>query len=93
MSDLTEGNSPEAFLAQVTMVDKVECFVPKITIEGEMERKRGSDAKKSLFYFDKAVELNDYDETALVARSRWVNSLGMIFKNFMDQFQVQLFTW
>ena len=70
MSDLTEGNNPEAFLAQVTLVGKVICFVTKIVIEGEMERKRGSDAKKSLFYFDKAVELNDYDETALVARSR-----------------------
>ena len=35
-----------------------------------MEMARGSDGKKSLFYFDKAVELNDYDETAFVARSR-----------------------
>ena len=70
MSDLTEGNNPEAFLAQVTLVGKVKCFVTKIVIKGEVERKRGSDAKKSLFYFDKAVELNDCDETALVARSR-----------------------
>lgn len=39
-------------------------------IQGEMEMKRGSDGRKSLYYLDKAVEFNDYDETALVARSR-----------------------
>jgi hypothetical protein len=38
--------------------------------QGELEMKKGSDGKKSLFYLDKAVELNDYDETAFVARSR-----------------------
>ena len=41
-------------------------------MKGEIEMKRGADGKKSLFYFDKAVELNDYDETALVARSRYM---------------------
>jgi hypothetical protein len=38
-----------------------------------MERKRGSDAKKSLFNYAKTVQLNDYDETVLVARSRCIN--------------------
>ena len=32
--------------------------------------KKGSDEKKSLYYLDQAVEMNDYDETAFVARSR-----------------------
>ena len=40
-----------------------------------MEMKRGSDGRKSLFYLDKAVELNDYDETALIARSRLEDDL------------------
>ena len=38
--------------------------------QGELEMKRSSDERKSLYYLDQAVELNDYDETALVARSR-----------------------
>ena len=38
--------------------------------KGELEMKRGSDGRKSLYYLDKAVEFNDYDDTALVARSR-----------------------
>jgi hypothetical protein len=37
---------------------------------GRMEMKKGCDVKKALFYLDKAVELNDYDETAFVARSQ-----------------------
>ena len=41
----------------------------KVT-KGELEMKGGSDGRKSLYYLDKAVEFNDYDETALVARSR-----------------------
>ena len=32
--------------------------------------KKGSDGRKCLHYLDRAVELNDYDEAALVARSR-----------------------
>ena len=39
-------------------------------LQGEIELKKKTDIKKCLFYLDKAVELNDYDETALVARSR-----------------------
>ena len=46
---------------------------PLIPVQAEMELKKGQDNKKALFYFDKAVELNDYDETALVARSRQGN--------------------
>ena len=41
--------------------------------------KKGSDAKKALFYLDKAVELNDYDETAFVARSRQVTGNRFLF--------------
>ena len=44
--------------------------VLKILCKAEQEMKRGSDGKKCLFYLDKAVELNDYDEMAFVARSR-----------------------
>ena len=47
---------------------------PLTLLQAEMELKKGQDNKKALFYFDKAVELNDYDETALVARSRQENS-------------------
>ena len=35
-----------------------------------MELKRGCDGKRTLYYLTKAVELNDYDESALVVRSR-----------------------
>ena len=35
--------------------------------------KKGSDPRRSLYYLDQAVDLNDYDETAFVARSRSVN--------------------
>ena len=38
--------------------------------QGELEMKRSSDERKSLYYLNQAVVLNDYDETALVARSR-----------------------
>ena len=44
--------------------------MPTCTAQGEMEMKRSSDEKKSLYYLNQAVEMNDYDETALVARSR-----------------------
>ena len=44
--------------------------------QGEMEMKKGSDEKKMLYYLDKAVELNDYDETAYVARSKCYHNLG-----------------
>ena len=30
--------------------------------QGELEMKKGSDGRRCLFYLDKAVELNDYDE-------------------------------
>ena len=39
-------------------------------VQGELEMKKGSDGRKCLHYLDRAVELNDYDEAALVARSR-----------------------
>ena len=42
-------------------------------IKGELELKRGTVLQKSLSYFNKAVEMNEYDEVALVARSRFVN--------------------
>ena len=35
-----------------------------------MELKRGCDSKRTLYYLTKAVQLNDYDESALVVRSR-----------------------
>ena len=38
--------------------------------QGELEMKKGFDGRKSLFYLNKAVSLNDYDETAFIARSR-----------------------
>ena len=53
--------------------------------QGELEMKKGSDGKKSLYFFDRwwwpsmvarAVEMNDYDEEALVARSRCNHILG-----------------
>ena len=44
--------------------------------QGELEMKKGSDEKKCLFYLDKAVELNDYDEAAYVARSKCFHNLG-----------------
>ena len=50
---------------------------PLIPVQAEMELKKGQDNKKALFYFDKAVELNGYDETALVARSRQENSFKL----------------
>ena len=30
--------------------------------QGELEMKKGSDGRRCLFYLDKAVQLNDYDE-------------------------------
>ena len=41
-------------------------------LKGEWEMKRGTVLQKSLSYFNKAVEMNEYDEIALVARSRFV---------------------
>ena len=45
--------------------------------------KKGSDGRKCLHYLDRAVELNDYDEAALVARSRSAgcSHLGQMFIN------------
>ena len=40
--------------------------------------KKGSDGKKCLFYLDKAVEFNDYDEAAFVARSRYILFLTLM---------------
>ena len=47
-----------------------ECDAEAFLAQGELEMKKGSDGKKCLHYLDKAVELNDYDETAYVARSK-----------------------
>ncbi|XP_023336252.1 tetratricopeptide repeat protein 25 [Eurytemora carolleeae] len=44
--------------------------------QGEIELKNGGDVKKALFYLSRAVLLNDYDETALVARSTCMLKLG-----------------
>ena len=41
-----------------------------VLLKGEMEMKRGCDSKRTLYYLTKAVQLNDYDESALVVRSR-----------------------
>ena len=45
-----------------------------VLLKGEMEMKRGCDSKRTLYYLTKAVQLNDYDESALVVRSRFGNS-------------------
>ena len=52
-------------------------------VQGELEMKKGSDGRKCLHYLDRAVELNDYDEAALVARSRSAgcSHLGQMFIN------------
>jgi hypothetical protein len=42
-------------------------------------RRRESDAKIILSYFDKAVEMNGYNETVLVARSREVSKAFIMF--------------
>ena len=65
---VTDGDNADAYLAQVS--GKVKGVTKIKVAQGEMEMKRGSDGRKSLYYLDKAVIFNDYDETALVARSR-----------------------
>ena len=57
-------------LSRLRFLAKQEKFRFQLFVKGELEMKKGSDGKKSLFYLDKAVQLNDYDEAALVARSR-----------------------
>ena len=52
------------------LINEGESDAEAFLAQGEMEMKKGSDGKKCLYYLDKAVELNDYDETAFVARSR-----------------------
>ena len=68
------GDSADAYLAQVTRDHSspsklLECG-QFCFLKGEMELKRGCDSKRTLYYLTKAVQLNDYDESALVVRSR-----------------------
>ena len=70
-SNVEEGDTADAFLAQVSSVSRFETAF----LQGETELKRGR-AVGSLAYLNKAVELNDYDESALVARSRCHHQLG-----------------
>ena len=53
-----------------TVMNDGECDAEAFLAQGELEMKKGSDGKKCLHYLDKAVELNDYDEAAYVARSK-----------------------
>ena len=46
----------------------------KNKLQGEIELRKGSNPVKALFYLNKAVELNEHDESALVARSREVDT-------------------
>ena len=71
------GDSADAYLAQVTQTrdlhilgKMLECGQFLCFLKGEMELKRGCDGKRTLYYLTKAVQLNDYDESALVVRSR-----------------------
>ena len=49
--------------------------------------KKGSDGRKCLHYLDRAVELNDYDEAALVARSRSAgDGAAVIFRYLVNVF-------
>ena len=69
------GDTADAYLAQVTrdlhILNKMlECGQFLCFLKGEMELKRGCDGKRTLYYLTKAVQLNDYDESALVVRSR-----------------------
>ena len=50
-----------------------------VLLKGEMEMKRGCDSKRTLYYLTKAVQLNDYDESALVVRSRLAILVNFIF--------------
>ena len=51
-------------------VNEGESDAEAFLAQGEMEMKKGSDGRKCLFYLDKAVEQNDYDESAYIARSK-----------------------
>ena len=71
------GDTADAYLAQVTrtrdlniLSKMLECGQFLCFLKGEMELKRGCDSKRTLYYLTKAVQLNDYDESALVVRSR-----------------------
>ena len=44
--------------------------------QGELEMKKGSDGRRCLFYLDKAVELNDYDEEV---KSTLLKSINCLF--------------
>ena len=56
---VTDGDNVDAYLAQVS--GKVIGVTMIKVNKGELEMKRGSDGRKSLYYLDEAVEFNDYD--------------------------------
>ena len=70
------GDSADAYLAQVSAHADIHhghntlSSLSSLHCQGEMELKRGCDSKRTLLYLNKAVDLNDYDETALIVRSK-----------------------
>ena len=61
--------------------------------QGELEMKKGSDGRRCLFYLDKAVELNDYDEEvkSTIIINCLFNKLNYFyFKGLHSQEQVRI---
>ena len=57
--------------------------------QGELEMKKGSDGRRCLFYLDKAVELNDYDEE-VKSQNHLLKLSHFSFKGLHSQEQVRI---
>ena len=57
--------------------------------QGELEMKKGSDGRRCLFYLDKAVELNDYDEEVIYFQLKTGTIPIWSFKGLHRQEQVR----